>query len=515
MNKTGLFGATALLAIAALGLGYAGWTYGTNEIAPPIIVRPVPAVHPGPIVVLDTKKRPKPQVSATSTSSQLAPAGAPNPTPTPPSIPRPAPASTASSVCNTSLIETDTGFDISSVIGRGACSLVNSLYAAGHATGNSGDTYDNRDNLHVNLCEDWSPNPECPVEHRLFPQHSWLFSGSAGARTDVRPGITVGQASWAGFTSNDNTHNIAHKFYLSQSGADELYRQYTHDNIYVYPSLDDDKFATGGNSANPAVMANPLALDRATLNIANTPYVISSSQIAFAGTDYYHIHNASGSDLPFVKIILLGLASLRPDVKQALRNGPTIDGNRLSFLIPTLQMLIRHAHRSITNESDYLSSPIVHRAMYMAHYLAAGRPQPQYDSEKLTRLANSLTLADIPPLVRLTVASEDFGQNERLFDTPGAIARDVPTGVTRAITVSAAGSMDLDGSSGSHEYVWRLLDSDPAKASIAVDPHDQSRATISFSTGPSVDRIDVGVFVRRAGQPYYSVPGIISVHVHS
>ena len=92
----------------------------------------------------------------------------------------------AGPVCNESLIGPD-GLDSHRIISLEACKKLNVLYDQGRAAGNSGDLYDNRDNLHVNLCEGWTPNPECPPEHRLFPQHAWKFSGGAGAVTGIRP----------------------------------------------------------------------------------------------------------------------------------------------------------------------------------------------------------------------------------------------------------------------------------------------------------------------------------------
>ena len=522
MRYAGPF-AIILVILAIAGVSYAAWRHSTAPALPPMAASTAPEVS---TVATSTQQAvsttttvqkktsaantKKPTPAATTTPAQAAPAQTqPVSTAKPPVLPPPA--ATTQTVCNNSLIHAD-GLDSNRVITLAACNLANTLYASHSIAGNAGDSYDNRDALHVNLCEDWSPNPECPIDHRLFPQHAWIFSGSVGAFTGMRPGVTVGQASWAGFSEGYNKYSIAHKLYLSQAGADELYRQYTHSNIYVYPSLDDDKFS--GDPTNTGLLANPATLDRSTTNIANTPYVISSSQISKAGTDAYRIHNASGSDLPFIKLLMLGLASLHPDVKQALQNGPTVGGDRLSFLIPTLQMLIRHSHRTIGSESNYLSSPIVHRNMYMAHYLANGLPQPQYDSAKLVRIASNLTLADIPPLARLSVVSENFASDEKLFDTPGAIARNLPVNSVRTITVSAASSIDLDGSASGHEYAWRLIDSDPSKASIAVDPNDPSRATITFSSGASADRVDIGVFVRKQGGAYYSVPGIISMHVH-
>lgn len=491
-----------VLTLAGYALFYAGNAYGVDNGVPMLRVafapsepRMAPRLEPSPSLShalrgSAQKSAPKPQAPENKASSSPDASGL---------------------ICNSALLSAD-GLDRDHVISREACDLVNNLFASGHVAGNAGDAYDNRDGLHVNLCVDWTPNQECPADHRLFPQHAWIFSGAIGAATGVHPGITVGQASWAGFSQGYDNYSIPHKLYMSQEGASELYQQYVHSNLYIYPSLNDDEFK--GDPNDTAVMADPTTLDPASKDIANTPYTIASKQIALAGTDYYHIHNASGSDLPFVKLVLLALGSLRPDVKAALQNGPTIGGDRISFVMPVVQLLLRNAHRTVNSRSDYLESSIVHRSMDMAHYLSGGLPQPGYDPAKLVRLANSLTTADVPPLVQLKVISEDFAPNERLFDTPGAIARDIPYGVKRTITVSAAGSVDLDGSTSGHEYVWRLIDSDPTHASIIVDPKDSSKATISFMPGQATDRIDVGVFVRKQNGAYYSVPGIVSAHFH-
>ena len=368
---------------------------------------------------------------------------------------------------------------------------MNSLYAQGKISGNAGDTYENRDGLHVNFCEGWTPNPDCPLAYRLFPQHAWLLSGSAGKATGVHSGVTVGQASYSGETSGGVKHSIPYVFYKTQSGADILYNQYTHNNLYIYPSLAE---STGDN-------------------IGNTSYVISSEDIAKAGTDYYHAHDSSGSDLPFVKIALATLASFRPEVKRSLISGTNIDGKRVSFLMPTLQMLIRHAHRSVSTESDYLGS-VAHDNTSRANYMAGGLPQPSYDSAKLVRLGSELTLSEVPPLVRLKVLAENFTDSEKLFNTPGAIARSVSVGTAlRSITISAEDSIDLDGTKSNHMYEWRVLHGDANKIKITKDQSVPGRAVIEFTGGDIWKRLDVGVFVKKQNGKYYSVPGIVSVYV--
>lgn len=411
----------------------------------------------------------------------------------------------AKAVCNTDLITN--GYDRDRIISKDACDLLNYLYEKGLAAGNAGDTYDNRDNLHVNLCEDWTPNPDCPAEHKLFEQVTWKLSGGAGAARSVTPGVTVGQASYSG---TPDKHSILYALYQTQDGAASLYRQYIHNNLYAYPALNDD--ALVGDPNDPKTLYDTGSIDRARMNIANAPYAAATRQIARAGAPDYRIHDASGSDLPYVKLALAGLAAFKPDIKEKLKAGVSQNGDQISLLMPTLQMLIRSAYKPHTGAPDYLNSP-AHRSAVMMHYFANGMPQPAYDSLELVRSANSLDLRDVPPLVQLRVLSDSFDASERLFTTPGAIARRISTGRSRAITVSARDSISIDDSKGSYEYEWRLLAGDPSRAVIVPDPQDRSKAAITFASGTSTERIDIGVFVRRPGQRYYSVPGMITVDV--
>ena len=125
-------------------------------------------------------------------------------------------------------------------------------------------------------------------------------------------------------------------------------------------------------------------------------------------------------------------------------------------------------------------------------------------------MVNGLSLNDAPPVAKLEVVSETFEGGEKLFDTPASIARSVAKGASdRTITVSAAQSSDAQGSSGL-EYRFVVLDGDGARADVS---QDGSRATITFHPGNATGRIDVGVFVKRQGGRYYSVPGIVSLYV--
>jgi hypothetical protein len=411
-------------------------------------------------------------------------------------------------VCNENLSKD--GLSPNKTITLGACKKLNELYKTGQAAGNVGDTYVNRDNLHVNFCVGWTPNPECPLANRLFPQHEWKISGG-GFVSAPFPGPTVGQASYSGSASGDIKHSLLYDKYKTQSGADTLYTLYTNNNLFIYPSLYEDSFK--GSIYDTALLNDPRDVDEKTDNSANTPYLIGSRQICDCGAGSLRIHDASGSDLPFIELALAGLAAFKPDVKKKLVEGIVVDGKRVSLLIPTVQSMLRRSHRSVVSDEDYLKGD-AHKSSYIAHVLSNSQVTPAYDAEKLVSLINSLTLDSVPPLARLSVVSETFNASEKTFTTPGAISRIVSSAEKRSITLSLAGSVDPQGSTSDMEYRFIVLKG-AGEASITVSPTDSARATIEFDPHSETHRIDVGAFVKKKGSEYYSVPGIVSLYVRS
>lgn len=412
--------------------------------------------------------------------------------------------SVSASVCNLNLIG-GFGLDNSNIIDSAACTSLNSLYAEGKAAGNAGDVYYNRDNNHVSLCYGWTPNPDCPEANRLFPQHNWLISGE-GRMTSPLNAVTVGQASYAG----TNGHGIAYTYYENQQNAQQAYDLYTSNNLFIYPSLDDDTFV--GDKGGVDALINQI-WDPSRANIANTPYIISSKQIIKPGTTDYRVHEASSSEMPFVKLALAGLAAFKPEVKQRLKQGVNAEGDEVTFLIPTVQMLLRYSHNSINSNQDYLNSPIVHQGSYMAHVFKDNRPQPAYRASKIVAMANEMSVEDIPPLVRMRVVTETFSSSEKLFDTPGAIARSAPYNSPRMIVVNAQDSFDITGSGSNMEYEWRVSNS--SLANVIVNLDNPAEATIEFLPASSTQRVDVFVFVKKSGGKYYSVPGVVSSYMHA
>jgi hypothetical protein len=138
-----------------------------------------------------------------------------------------------------------------------------------------------------------------------------------------------------------------------------------------------------------------------------------------------------------------------------------------------------------------------------------------------------MTAADLPPMVQLQVQEEDQpahgrdyfapGKNERLFDTPCAIARVVrSTRYLRRMVVSAETSSDLSGKPLS--YHWSVLRGDADRIKInrlneagsvveLLIPYHTRRAVEAGSSLES-NRVDIGAFVHNGA--YYSAPAFVT-----
>jgi hypothetical protein len=255
-------------------------------------------------------------------------------------------------------------------------------------------------------------------------------------------------------------------------------RLYEHNHLYIYPEHRDH--------------------DEADLFPANWPYTLTSQ-------------GSSGSDQPFLEAIGMTLAAFQPETFAFLRE------ERL--VAPTLQMILRRTIAGVESRDDYLTGA-AHPVVFDAARL---RP------ERMVELAASLRPEEIPPMVRLNVVDEDFqinaglaGLNERLFDTPSAIAR-IWHGFDyrREMVVSAEETADPNGRPLT--FTWRLLQGDPEK--VLIDPLDpegrRARITIAWhdaftiSSGSAgsppreTSRIDIGVFALNGAAE--SAPAFVSV----
>lgn len=353
--------------------------------------------------------------------------------------------------------------------------LLNEWYAQGRAAGHHGDLYDNLDRGHSDL-----PSGQ-------FPQLAWVrYAKDAKARGyDYSPkkpvdfgAPTLGNSSTAR-TSGALWRSMPRLALTMPGGVEELWREYTSNQIYVYPEHRDHDG------------------DKGDLFLANTPYVAISQ-------------GSSGSDKPLLNALAVAMAALPPDTKRfAVERG---------LLAPTLQMLLRWSQNHVSSLSTYLSG-------YAHPTVFEGK---DINAVKIAHRAQHLTPDVLPPLVRLRVEKERtppqgveiFGEglDERYFDTPSAIAR-IARGAARdrRMVVSAADTRDPNGRDLT--FKWVLLRGDPDKVRITPLDEAGTRAEIVVSWHDEVKvpgkpklksrRVDIGVFADNGA--LHSAPAFVSI----
>ncbi len=348
--------------------------------------------------------------------------------------------------------------------------LLRQWYAEGTAAGNVGDYYDNRDNDHSRLkIEDY---PQ--LQKITYSKEDRILKRHYAAQQILIPHVVFGNSSTSAGLYNGGS-NIR-SYYTNSKGLDFLYRQYTHNNLYIYPTHRDYMSGDDGGDVFPL----------------NSPYLIASK-------------GSSGTDRKYMNAVAQTLAAFRPEVKERLVE--------TGFLMPTIQMILRYA--AVGSWKNYLTGK--------AHPTAAIR----VDTLKMVEIAHKLQIDEIPPLVKLKVIEEDEpfngedffspGKSIKLADTPCAIAR-IFRGRSfwHRMVVSAEESIDLNGQDLS--FHWKVLQGDPKEITIQpvndsgsiveikIPFHEQQRITKDNKF--KSNRIDIGVFVKSG--KYYSAPAFIT-----
>ena len=308
-----------------------------------------------------------------------------------------------------------------------------------------------------------------------------------GPQWKIKPSVTIGNSSTA-TTVHDSGSN-ARRYYVSARGMDFLYRQYRSSNLYIYPEHRDHD---PGHNKDPGY---------GDIFPTNSPYLIISQ-------------GSSGSDRPFLRTFLYTLAAFSPKVKQKLV--------RTGLLMPTMQMILRTAHRKVRQPDDYLQG-FVHPSAFSWY---------QFNSVRMVEMAHEMTEDTIPPLVQLKVVEEDFGPrqeaintqtppdipDERLADTPSVIARlwrALP--YHRRLVVSTESSFDVNQLP--LQFHWVVLrgdalaidiqtSKDGAVAEILVPYHP--RQPVAQDTALESNRVDIGVFAHNG--TYYSAPAFVTFY---
>jgi hypothetical protein len=227
---------------------------------------------------------------------------------------------------------------------------------------------------------------------------------------------------------------------------------------------------------------------------ANVPYFM-----AIAG--------ALNAERPFVEAAAAALSAMRPSTRAEL--------TRTGLLMPTLQMLIRAAQRTVKTRADYLSG-LAHPPVFQAANL---------DVARLVQMSHDLTTNCLPTLVVLSVQKEtrmlpdrdffDILRSEQLFDTPLAVAR-IFRGAARTRTLE----MKAHCKGNNVRLHWVVLQGDPAKVTFAprsqdgsemtltVAHHNLFEAPVSDGTRIKSARVDVGVIAETPSG--FSLPSFIS-----
>jgi hypothetical protein len=187
------------------------------------------------------------------------------------------------------------------------------------------------------------------------------------------------------------------------------------------------------------------------------------------------------------------------------------------LIAPTVQMVYRRARRGVLSREGYHSG-LAHPTVFDAKDIVLGR---------MVSLANAISPETVPPMVRLSVVEEsvdaeenaaDDTLDERLFDTPSAIARVWRSPAwRRSMIVSADSTRDPNGRKLT--FTWAVLRGDPAHTRVEPLTPDGSRARITVEwqaprpvpghTDILSSRVDIGVFVHNG--VFDSAPAFISL----
>lgn len=357
----------------------------------------------------------------------------------------------------------------------GGARLLRHLGAEQPINGFGGFLYDNRDRGHSTLRQDVYPRLTFLryADDLVAQRRDYGLAGRI-----LLPTVVFGNSSTA-ITAGATPRSQTRLAMTAPGGPETQARLYRYNHLYVYPEHRDH--------------------DRADLFPANWPYTITSQ-------------GSSGSDQPFLNAIALTLAAFPPETFAELAER--------GLIAPTLQMLMRRSQDGIYAPAHYLSGR-AHPPVFDGARVQAGR---------MVAMAARMQRDAIPPAVQIDVVEEDFGEDagladldERLFDTPSAIAR-VWRGFDwqREITLSAGRTVDPNGRR--LRFEWRVLSGDPDKVEITPLGADGATARIRITWHDpfavpvagdeeydlrQLSRVDIGVFAFNGVE--YSAPAFLSV----
>ena len=353
-------------------------------------------------------------------------------------------------------------------------------FREGTASGNTGDFYDNRDRGHSRL--DLRKFPQLDTVTYTETQRKANLDWSLQLRF-LYPHVTFGNSSTA--SGDMAIGSNARRAMLSSVAMSLLYRQYTHNHLYIYPEHRDHDPGRNGRGGYGDLFP------------ANIPYLLISQ-------------GSSGSDRPFMEAVAYTLAAFRPETKKRLAQA--------GLLMPTVQMILRSTYRDVQRPEDYLT--------WRAHPTAL--EGGKLDVVEMVEMAHGIKPDAIPPLAQIEVLDEDVAllgrdylearEGERLFDTPCAIAR-IARSVKRLRRMVVSARPSFDPNRRPLTYHWAIIRGDPER--ITIKPLDEERSrvelTVAFHERRPVhpgaalesNRVDIAAFVHNGA--HYSPPAFISI----
>jgi len=358
---------------------------------------------------------------------------------------------------------------------KGPLAELQQLVARGFAAGNVGDLYDNRDDGHSRL----------RIGER--EQLAEVIYGTEARAAGIHYGLNT-QILLAAPTFGNSSTAITGAIWRSQprlaltspGGALRLWQLYAANHLYVFPEhRDHDPVGQGG---------------KGDLLPANTPYVLISQ-------------GSSGSDQPFLQAVRAILAAFPRDTKKRLVE------ERL--IAPMIQQVFRRGLKGVAGDAQAYMSGRAHPPVFRAEDIDLGA---------MIRLAQALKSETIPPMVRLTLRRASapgpaFADrlDERLFDTPGAIARVWRGVASQRVYEIEAQARDPNGRP--LRFHWRILRGDPER--IRIEPLDETGARVRVRLGwheptlvpgrPEITslRVDIAVFADNGAE--LSAPAFFSM----
>lgn len=327
--------------------------------------------------------------------------------------------------------------------------------------GNEGDLYFNRDRGHSNL----------PIKE--FPGLTPVSMGSAAKEKGVDldfpnvsfPYPVFGNCSRA-LVAGPMWRSLPRALVTSQAfRLKAMSHFYLSNQIWVFPVVND---------------CPPLG-KYGDVFASQTPYWIATQ-------------GRSWSDQYYLKAALEVSRTLKPEVKKEIVSR--------GHLAPTVQAIIRRSLKSVTNETDYLTS--------QAHPTAF--PANGLDMARLKNLASSLAADSIPPVVQIKGVAVGQTKNREEISGLPELSYVSPCAWAFVLRKSDESRVFIIGATGADEYSFAEVHGQKGAAKIEKLGADVARITIDKTLITQSNRVDIAIF-GRSKKSDWGAPAFVSFAV--